>query len=58
MVKFFKLEGATYMDIHKAGGGIHFTVRHTKNATEDQLYKSLIDRLNNFSKSGMHFTIF
>ena len=23
-----KLEGATYMDIHKIGGGIGFTVRH------------------------------
>ncbi len=47
-----KLEGASYMDIHKAGGGINFTVRHTKEASEDQLYESLLQRLGNFSKSG------
>ena len=27
-----KLEGATYMDIHRIGGGIGFTVRHTHDA--------------------------
>ena len=27
-----KLEGATYMDIHRIGGGIGFTVRHTHEA--------------------------
>lgn len=40
------------MEIHKAGGGINFTVRHTKEASEDQLYSSLIRRLENFSKTG------
>ncbi len=32
-----KLAGATYMDIHKAGGGIGFTVQHTRNASEEHL---------------------
>eukprot|EP00767_Chilomastix_cuspidata_P001431 gnl/Chilomastix_cuspidata/1540.p1 GENE.gnl/Chilomastix_cuspidata/1540~~gnl/Chilomastix_cuspidata/1540.p1 ORF type:complete len:418 (-),score=87.36 gnl/Chilomastix_cuspidata/1540:255-1508(-) len=32
-----KLKGATYMDIHKAGGGIGFTVRHVEAATEAEL---------------------
>ncbi|CAF0868479.1 unnamed protein product [Brachionus calyciflorus] len=50
-----KLEGATYMDIHKAGGGIHFTVRHTRDASECKLYESLTKRLDNFSKSGTTF---
>ena len=47
-----KLEGATYMQIHEAGGGIHFTVKHTKEANEETLYKSLFSRLNKFSSSG------
>ncbi len=40
------------MQIHEAGGGIHFTVRHTAQSTEDELYASLVDRLNKFNKSG------
>lgn len=43
------------MEIHQAGGGIHFTVRHTKEASEDRLYQSLVQRLENFSKSGSTF---
>jgi imidazolonepropionase len=43
------------MDIHKAGGGIHFTVEHTKNSTEEKLYESFTDRLNKFIKSGTTF---
>jgi hypothetical protein len=30
-----KLEGATYMDIHKIGGGINFTVKQVNQATEE-----------------------
>ena len=48
-----KLEGANYMQIHEAGGGIHFTVTHTKNATEEQLYKSLKERLDSFLSAGI-----
>lgn len=40
------------MDVHKAGGGIGFTVRHTKEATEDELAKSLKIRLNRMLRSG------
>jgi hypothetical protein len=35
---FDQLAGASYLEVHKAGGGIHFTVRHVRAATEDQLY--------------------
>ena len=34
----FQLAGATYMEVHKAGGGIHFTVDHVRNATVEELY--------------------
>ncbi len=43
------------MDIHKAGGGIHFTVEHTKNASEEKLYESLKNRLASFTKTGTTF---
>lgn len=49
------MEGATYMMIHEAGGGIHFTVEKTKNSSEQELYESLIDRLEKFKKSGSTF---
>ena len=29
------------MDVHKAGGGIHFTVDHVHKASEDELYENL-----------------
>jgi len=32
-----KLAGATYMDIQKMGGGIHFTAEHTHRASEEEL---------------------
>jgi len=40
------------MQIHQAGGGIHFTVEHSKNATEEKLYASLVERLNSFNRAG------
>lgn len=40
------------MEIHKTGGGINFTVEHTKNASENTLYNSLKERLNNFTRTG------
>ena len=43
------------MDIHKSGGGIHFTVEHTKNSSEEKLYESFVKRLNNFVKAGTTF---
>ncbi|XP_069100954.1 probable imidazolonepropionase [Argopecten irradians] len=47
-----KLAGATYMEVHKAGGGIHYTVEHTQKASEDELYDKLKQRLNSMMKSG------
>ena len=41
------------MDIHKAGGGINFSVEETKKATEATLYQSLVERLKCFSKTGI-----
>ncbi|XP_052079851.1 probable imidazolonepropionase [Mytilus californianus] len=47
-----KLAGATYMDVHKAGGGINFTVEHTRAASEDLLYTGLKQRLLNMMSTG------
>lgn len=48
-----KLAGATYMEIHQKGGGIGFTVRHTKNASDEELLASLRTRLH---KALLHGT--
>lgn len=47
-----KLAGATYMEVHKAGGGIHFTVEHTRKASEEELFESLKKRLWSMIHSG------
>ncbi|XP_064606196.1 probable imidazolonepropionase [Liolophura sinensis] len=47
-----KLEGATYMEIHQAGGGIHYTVDHTRNASDDELFKGLCGRLRQMLQAG------
>lgn len=47
-----KLAGATYMEVHKAGGGINFTVEKTKKATEKELYDLLMPRLHRMLKAG------
>ncbi|KAF4111428.1 probable imidazolonepropionase [Onychostoma macrolepis] len=47
-----KLAGATYMEVHEAGGGIHFTVTHTRSATERQLLDGLKSRLERMMKAG------
>jgi len=47
-----KLAGATYMDIHKLGGGINFTVRHTREADEESLYHTLVGRLKQMHATG------
>ena len=41
------------MEIYQAGGGIHFTVEHTRRATEDQLYHLLRDRLMRMLYNGL-----
>ncbi|KAM9311674.1 putative imidazolonepropionase [Gastrophryne carolinensis] len=47
-----KLAGATYMDIHQAGGGIHFTVDKTETASEEELYNSFKERLERMLRTG------
>eukprot|EP00298_Acanthocystis_sp_HF-20_P021548 c27982_g1_i1.p1 GENE.c27982_g1_i1~~c27982_g1_i1.p1 ORF type:complete len:427 (-),score=216.85 c27982_g1_i1:314-1594(-) len=47
-----KLAGATYMDIHKIGGGINFTVRHVRESTEAELETLLMERLNRMLLHG------
>lgn len=47
-----KLAGATYMEVHKAGGGINHTVEHTHAASEDHLLHLLLPRLHRMSRAG------
>jgi imidazolonepropionase len=48
-----RLEGATYMDIMNAGGGIHATARMTREVTEDELLEQTTRRLNSFLAHGV-----
>ena len=48
----WQLAGASYMDIYQSGGGIHFTVQHTRAASEEELYHSLRSRLMRMMKNG------
>ncbi|KAK2571477.1 putative imidazolonepropionase [Acropora cervicornis] len=47
-----KLAGATYMDVHNAGGGIGYTVEHVRRASEEELYSSLRERLLRMLRTG------
>jgi imidazolonepropionase len=47
-----KLAGATYMDIHKAGGGIGFTVEHTRKSSEQELEALFLERLRRMLRLG------
>lgn len=47
-----KLSGATYMDIHKMGGGIGFTVECTKQSSEKELLDLFLSRLDRMLKYG------
>ncbi|XP_038047809.1 probable imidazolonepropionase [Patiria miniata] len=47
-----KLAGASYMDVHKAGGGIGYTVGHTRSASEEELYDLLRPRLEGMLRAG------
>ena len=48
-----RLEGATYMEIMNAGGGIHATTRMTREATEDELVEQSKKRLDSFLQHGV-----
>lgn len=47
-----KLEGVPYLEILKAGGGIHSTVRAVRAATQKQLAAALRDRLGRMLRDG------
>ena len=47
-----KLKGATYLEVQQAGGGIGYTTRLTREATEDELLASLMTRLDRMVKFG------
>lgn len=48
-----RLQGATYMEIMNAGGGIHSTTRSTREATEEMLMEQTIKRLDSFLQHGV-----
>ncbi len=48
-----RLEGATYEQIARAGGGIFSTVRATRQANEDELLTSALNRLDALLKDGL-----
>ncbi|WP_088009345.1 imidazolonepropionase [Indiicoccus explosivorum] len=48
-----RLQGVSYMDIMNAGGGIHATMRMTREATEDELIRQTRRRLDAFLKHGV-----
>lgn len=48
-----RLQGATYMDILKAGGGILYTTEQTRQATEQELKEAAVIRLNRFLEHGV-----
>jgi urocanate hydratase len=47
-----KLAGATYEEVHAAGGGINFTVNATRAATEAKLNELLMNRLDAMMRAG------
>lgn len=48
-----RLEGATYEQIARAGGGIFSTVQATRQANEDELLTSALSRLDAFLEDGI-----
>jgi imidazolonepropionase len=47
-----KISGATYLDILKAGGGIHSTVNATRKASKNELVKLTSEKLNCMLQHG------
>ncbi|KOS64509.1 imidazolonepropionase [Lysinibacillus agricola] len=48
-----RLNGATYMEIMNAGGGIHATTKRTRETSFDDLYKKTMNHLDVFLKHGV-----
>ena len=51
-----RISGSTYSEILKSGGGIHDTVRHTREATEEELFRKLRMRLFRHIQEGVTTT--
>jgi imidazolonepropionase len=49
----WRLQGESYMDIMKKGGGIASSTAHTRNESFEELYQKGYDRLNEFSRYGI-----
>ena len=47
-----QLAGASYMEVHQAGGGINFTVERTRAASEEDLLQALLPRLQRMLRAG------
>jgi imidazolonepropionase len=48
-----RIQGRSYLDIAKAGGGILSTVKATRAASEDELYEKALRLLNEIIKTGV-----
>ncbi len=52
--EFFKrVKGVSYLEIAQQGGGIAYTVKKTREASDEQLLLLLLKRLNNLSNFGV-----
>ncbi|MBD3287253.1 imidazolonepropionase [candidate division KSB1 bacterium] len=47
-----RIEGKSYREIAEAGGGIRYSVRQLRKASEEQLIEASLPHLNHFLKSG------
>lgn len=45
--------GKTYLEIAQSGGGIWSSVQHTRNASEEQLLRTLLERINRLISLGI-----
>jgi imidazolonepropionase len=48
-----RLNGATYEELSRAGGGINSTVRHTREASEDELHELAVPRVRRLMADGV-----
>ena len=48
-----RLQGVSYMDIMNAGGGIHATMRTTREASADDIFEQTWKRLDSFLEHGV-----
>ena len=44
------------MEVHKAGGGIHYTVDHVHQSSEDTLYRNLRPHIDRMLRAGTTLT--